>query len=183
MKQIDISSATQTVILDAAGKIVLENGADALTLDAVAHSAGISKGGLLYHFPSKKSLIEGMIRRLIKRMDASIEEERSKNSGDDLNAFILAFFRQDAEGNNISCALFAAIANDPGLLLPLQERYRRWQEKFASSAPTPELGTLIRLTLDGLWFSELAGLAPPAPAMRNKILDILQSMSKKDLSL
>ena len=41
-------------ILEAAERVVTEAGAAHLTLDAVAGKAGVSKGGLLYHFPSKK---------------------------------------------------------------------------------------------------------------------------------
>jgi hypothetical protein len=41
-------------ILDAAERVVLRDGVTHLTLDAVAAETGISKGGLLYHFPSKR---------------------------------------------------------------------------------------------------------------------------------
>jgi AcrR family transcriptional regulator len=37
-----------------------------MTLEAVAREADVSKGGLLYHFPSKEALISGMVRRLIE---------------------------------------------------------------------------------------------------------------------
>src|SRR5690242_2095382 len=40
-------------ILEAAERVVAEIGAARLTLDVVAQAAGVSKGGLLYHFPSK----------------------------------------------------------------------------------------------------------------------------------
>ena len=65
MKSNKVSSTTQISILNAACQIILERGAEALTIEAVAQKAGISKGGLLYHFPSKNKLIEGMINRLI----------------------------------------------------------------------------------------------------------------------
>ena len=48
-----------TAILDAANKVILDRGADGFTLDAVAREATVSKGGLLYHFPIQKKLIEG----------------------------------------------------------------------------------------------------------------------------
>ncbi len=53
MKQREISSAKRLLILDAASRVVLDKGASALTLESVAEQAGISKGGLLYHFPTK----------------------------------------------------------------------------------------------------------------------------------
>ena len=61
-------------ILQAALKVVEENGANHLTIDAVAAFANFSKGGVLYHFPTKKALLSGMVEHLIlaneKRMDA-----------------------------------------------------------------------------------------------------------------
>src|ERR1700692_1829110 len=40
-------------ILDAAERVILESGGRNFTLDAVAERAGISKGGLVYSFPTK----------------------------------------------------------------------------------------------------------------------------------
>ena len=180
MKQKDIYSTTQIIILDAASKIILDKGVDELTLDAVAKQAGISKGGLLYHFPSKKNLIEGMIKRLIDGVDAALDAELEKTGGDFLLAYIRISFENNPELNNISCALFAAIANDPQLLMPLQERYEQWQEQVAAAATSPEMGTLIRLVLDGLWMSDLLCFAPPSPEMRKKLLDLLLSMTSKE---
>ena len=44
-------------ILDAAAELVTEIGAGRLTLEAVAEKAGLSKGGLLYNFPTKEAAI------------------------------------------------------------------------------------------------------------------------------
>ena len=43
-------------ILEAAAKLADDTGPGSLSLEAVAKEAGISKGGLLYHFPSKAAL-------------------------------------------------------------------------------------------------------------------------------
>ena len=55
-------SITRQKILTAASQIVQCKGLQ-LTLEAVAKEAGLSKGGLLYHFSNKEALIEGMIVR------------------------------------------------------------------------------------------------------------------------
>jgi|GEM_PF-6563964 len=47
---------SREVILNAAEMVVVEVGAAHLTLDAVAQKAVVSKGGLLYNFPTKGSL-------------------------------------------------------------------------------------------------------------------------------
>jgi AcrR family transcriptional regulator len=50
-------------VLDAAEAVVVRQGIANLTLEAVAAEAGISKGGLLYHFPTKDRLIDALVRR------------------------------------------------------------------------------------------------------------------------
>ena len=65
-------------ILDAAAQLVGEVGSGRLTLDAVAERAGLSKGGLLYNFPSKEALLTGMIERMIEEAMAEKETLRSR---------------------------------------------------------------------------------------------------------
>lgn len=47
---------TRRLLLDAAGSVIRSRGITA-TLDDIAQAAGISKGGLIYHFASKDQLI------------------------------------------------------------------------------------------------------------------------------
>ncbi|MDJ1015900.1 MAG: TetR/AcrR family transcriptional regulator [Paracoccaceae bacterium] len=49
-------------ILDAARRIVRENGPDKLTFDAVAGRIGVSKQAVIYWFPNKARLVEGLAR-------------------------------------------------------------------------------------------------------------------------
>jgi AcrR family transcriptional regulator len=169
-------SATQMSILDAASKVILEKGGEALTLEAVAEVAGISKGGLLYHYPSKKKLIEAMVMRLIAEVDSRLTQELAKDD-DYVAAYIRASFGASAEWNRISSALIAAVTNDRDLMKPLQARFFRMQEEISSATHVPEFGTIVRLALDGLWMSDLFGFAPPSPELREKIFAYLLEMA------
>lgn len=51
-------------VLDAFEELLIDVGERAATLDAVARRAGVSKGGLLYHFPNKEALITATLERL-----------------------------------------------------------------------------------------------------------------------
>ena len=44
-------------LLESAAMIAGRDGIAALSLNAVAREAGVSKGGLLHHFPNKQALI------------------------------------------------------------------------------------------------------------------------------
>ena len=63
--------SARDALLDAYQSLLQEAGERATTLTAVAARAGVSKGGLLYHFASKEALAAGLIARL----DALVEED------------------------------------------------------------------------------------------------------------
>ncbi|WP_305142954.1 TetR/AcrR family transcriptional regulator [Kocuria marina] len=50
-------------LLTAFEHLVLSEGERAATLDAVAARAGVSKGGLLYHFPHRQALVDAALAR------------------------------------------------------------------------------------------------------------------------
>ena len=62
-------------ILEAAERVVGDVGAARMTLEGVAQAAGVSKGGLLYHFPTKEALTEAMIERLVRGFYAKVRQD------------------------------------------------------------------------------------------------------------
>ncbi|WP_285663941.1 TetR/AcrR family transcriptional regulator [Actinorhabdospora filicis] len=173
-------SETRERLLDAATRVLLVEGAGALTLDAVAREAGVSKGGLLYHFSSKQALVGGMVERLVGRFDRAL-----RGAGDSPGAatrtYIEATISPEAEGagseaDKVTAALFAAALVDPEALAPLREVYRRWQERLVRDGIDPVEATLARMAVDGWWLARLVDLAPPDPelhrALRARLLRI-----------
>lgn len=61
-------------ILDAAEAVILETEGRHFTLDAVAARAGISKGGLIYSFPTKDALITAALEREMARFQAAVDK-------------------------------------------------------------------------------------------------------------
>ena len=59
-------------VLDAFEAILIDDGERAATMDATARAAGVSKGGLLYHFGSKEALETGLLERLALLVDEDI---------------------------------------------------------------------------------------------------------------
>jgi AcrR family transcriptional regulator len=59
-------SETKEKIFNAVNDLYKTEGIDSLTLEKIAKRAGISKGGLLYHFPSKDSILAGLVERNLK---------------------------------------------------------------------------------------------------------------------
>jgi AcrR family transcriptional regulator len=157
----------------------VEQGAENFTLETVALEAGVSKGGLLYHFASKNALITGMMERSMALVDAALEEELVRSDGDYLTAYIRASFRTTADPAQVSRAIQAAIVRDPALLNPLRERFERMQREISQRASSPELGLLVRLAMDGLWYSELYQFAPPDGEQRRALQSLLLKIAKE----
>ena len=60
-------------VLDAFESLLIDVGERAATLDAVARRAGVSKGGLLYHFPNKEAMISALLERLDRLLAEDVE--------------------------------------------------------------------------------------------------------------
>lgn len=168
-------------MLGAALVLVAQNGYSALTLDAVGKAAGVSKGGVLYHFPTKEALVVALIEQLASGLDA----DQSTGAGEDAalpgaatRAYLDAVTRPaDAAEHRVTVAMLAAVAHDPHLLAPLQEQYRQWVARLDADG-LPEVDAhVVRLAADGLWAAELFGLAPPDPVLRTAILARLQQLA------
>jgi TetR/AcrR family transcriptional repressor of nem operon len=61
-------------LLDAAEELLLARGYDATQLDLVCERAGVSRGGLFYHFDSKEALAEAAVQRFFEGLVAEAEE-------------------------------------------------------------------------------------------------------------
>jgi AcrR family transcriptional regulator len=172
-------------ILDAAEARLLEHGPRGLVLDAVATDAGVSKGGLLYHFPSKEALAQALVERLVEGFDG---EQARLIDGDDgatgrrTRAYLRSTVTPDGEPADASAALMAGILAGMGgnreRLGPLYEAFARWQDRLEDDGVDPVRATLVRLAADGLWLSALLGLPPLDKKLARDVLAHLEELSR-----
>ncbi len=176
-------TSTRYLILETAIDLLGRDGASALTLEHVAREAGLSKGGLLYHFEGKEQLLVGLIELLIQDLDRkqvgdfltrSIYEEHSRTA---LNTDGIESpeNHRSLQGHEIASILMAALAINPHLLEPIRERYQNWQSIFLANTVNPTRSLIGRLAAEGLWFSEALGLAPPTREQRTALVLEIQS--------
>lgn len=170
---------TQIAILTAANQIVIEQGVEHLTLEQVAAQAGISKGGLLYHFPSKEALVKGMINFYLERFTEEFNltaDKEGDSPGRWNRSYLTTTFADNHRTPRMSSGLLAAVATDPSLLIPLQERFRSWVALLDQDGVDPTTAAIVHLVADGLWLVELFGLSAPDEAMKVKILQAIEAM-------
>jgi AcrR family transcriptional regulator len=174
----------RTFLLKAANVIVKRDGAENLTLDALARETGLSKGGVLYHFPTKEALLKSMLENWIEGFESSINEALKvthPGGGAWLRAFISASAAEENTPQSNSLSLLAAIANNYELLASARERAEVWQ-KQATSDFDPALATLLRLAADGLFWAELLDMAPPTGFLRAQVLDLMLTLANEQNS-
>ncbi|QQK75749.1 TetR/AcrR family transcriptional regulator [Salicibibacter cibarius] len=165
-------------LLEATQRVINERGVAYLTIENVAKEAGVSKGGLLYHFPSKSALIEGVIKEVLERYS---EEMENLNTNDTDTGHFLRSYAEASLNNpqQLTAGLLAAIATDKELLKPVQNNYREWQERIENDGLDPIMATIYRLAIDGLWFCDIFGLAPPEEAHRRDVLEKLYRLTRE----
>lgn len=174
------SSDTRRRILNAAAKVVISQGAARMTLENVADEAEVSKGGLLYHFPSKDALIEGMIEQMVQGLNERIRKEYDQdefgtNRGRWLRAITKANFQ--SEDLELSAGLTAAVLLNPMLLEANRQDYAYRQTLIEQDGVDIVWANIIRLVGDGIWFSELLGFAPPKEPLKSQIMERLLSLT------
>lgn len=175
---------TRRAILQAASRVTKEQSATALTLDAVARAAGVSKGGLLYHFPNKEALIQGMLRQYFDdfntRLTQLLEQEQDDTPGRWLRAYVKACFSEPLSDVSLITAGLAAVASIPQLLHIAHEEYAAWQQHAVEDGITSQTALLVMQATDGVWFSETFGLNIHEAALRSEIMEMLLQLIKEN---
>jgi len=171
---------TKRRLLDAAVAVVRRDGAGSLTLDAVAAEAGVSKGGLLYHFKTKRDLLDAMLEGWVEEFGTEIaaaEEGKGFAHGyvkaSDMTGWA-------ATERAIEFGLLAAMVDEPATLERVRARYAAWQNQLVAQAADPVDATVARLAADGLWLNDLLGLAPPAGELRERVIERMLALATED---
>ena len=160
---------TRDRLLDAAEAVVIERGVNAMTLEAVAARAKVSKGGLLYHFPSKEAVVQGMVSRI-----ASIVQERfasglaSEAPGPGRHARTMLSLMMDTEGSlfprlrRVAGPLLGAVASNPQMLQPMQRFFQRVYQGMLDDGLRRDRAWLVLAALDGLKFWRIFNILRPS---------------------
>jgi AcrR family transcriptional regulator len=154
------SNARESILL-ATCTLLVRQGSEKLTLDSVAQEAGVSKGGLLYHFPSKQALLEGVLSWLLDSFAAEIHAyvEADPNPVGRWNrAHINAGIKiGEEEKMRVIASLLSIISTNPNLQSILEKHVKSWCEHLYSDGIAPEKVTIMQLAVDGYFFRKMFG--------------------------
>lgn len=147
-------------------------GGDSPSLEKVAAAAGVSKGGLLYHFGSTTALRDGLIARALADTDAALVQ--AAEHGGAARAW-LRLSVPDEDQRRVWAGLLATVrlvGSDAALPPQLDEHAQRWQRLLSDELGDATRAEVVRLVGDGLLLQSLSG-TPAAPAAVEALADHL----------
>lgn len=145
-------------LLDCAAQIAAEQGAPAITIQAVADRAGVTKGGLLHHFDSKQALLAAVFSDLLEQMDREIDRTMAGDPaarGRFTRAYVRACFSDRLLGErSLWAALSVAIVSEPALRALWSSWLDGRMARHAETDGDPKL-MAVRLAADGVWLADM----------------------------
>lgn len=144
---------TRQALLDGAARALLAHGAS-VSLDVIAREAGVSKGGLLHHFPAKDTLLIALAEHLADRFAAAVQAQLDPDDdapGRLVRAYVRATLHEIDQGEIVreEATLMAALSTIPEVVRRAQEHTRTWRDAFAADGLDPRRTTLITRAADG----------------------------------
>lgn len=145
---------TRQAILQAALETIQERGTNA-ALGAIAERAGVTKGGLLHHFPSRDALLHALAKDSLDQLRIRVQElvELSENHpGKLLRGYIRALFEQNP---NTSAhfdypGIWSTLSVVPGVPEMLREDGAHWRARFAEDGLHPDRILFAQHAADGV---------------------------------
>lgn len=180
-------------ILDAATRVVQREGVTTLTYESVAAEAGLTKGGLLYHFPSREDLLLGLHQHVARNWELALEHQAGDTadqlSGDER---FRAFVRLSQNPERAELLLMLEASEDPVANAAWDEVFARW----APQPPEPAQGSvtetpdddaaqaaavrrfIARLAADGLWLYEALSTERLDPRLREQVTEEIIALAQ-----
>jgi AcrR family transcriptional regulator len=178
-------------ILDSAMQVALRDGILAITLDATAREAGISKGGLIHHFRTKDDLIAAMLEHVRAEVFRTMEERIAADDnprGRSFRAMVGMVLQPVAadqatgmapsEMSRFFTALLAASANNPLLLDSFRRSMVCLRERLLAEGPNGLRQVALWPAIHGLLLWQHLGVIAPEDPLCQSLIDELLSLAE-----
>ena len=151
--------SSKEAIFDALERVLCRQGLAATTMEAVAAEAGLSKGGVFYHFSSKKDMLFQLMERYERRFKEHREQimaELPESPSRLLKATIIASVDHPARKHQ-KIGNIVALLDDAELREKIQYLKKKIYDEITAEYEHPERVALAILATDGLWVADMFG--------------------------
>lgn len=164
--------------LEAARRIVRSRGAAHLTYEELARESGVTRGGILYHFPSKDDLLRALLEADLKDWDLASDAQAGPDAdaSSEIEGHVRCSLGAHASGaGDLVAGLLSAASTDPTLLAIVREHEQR---RFAAWS-WDDAGLLRYLTLlasEGAFWRNYFQLPPADVAVDVRLRALIERL-------
>lgn len=160
-------------ILNKAMELLLEVGIDSLSHKLISDELSLSKSAVLYHYPSKKALIEGLVNHYVEHLKIQLQcheapyiarglrPENAVLPG--MRSWYYSFSKNRKRWIEIGTALLSLAHEDPSLLEPLRQWYRDLYRTLEASDLDHTRAFNVMMAFDGFFNASKLGIMVMAP--------------------
>ena len=145
-------------ILDTYVDLLIHTGERAATLDAVATAAKVSKGGLLYHFSSKKALLEALAERTLTLAEEDFAAMEQAPGGGASAYYINSSTPDNTPFDRALIALSRLAQNNNELAQQTMSRIQDgWHALVLAELGDEQIARTVLLLGDGMYYNAAFG--------------------------
>ncbi|WP_209373679.1 TetR/AcrR family transcriptional regulator [Brevibacterium renqingii] len=156
-----------------------------VSLESVAHEAGLTKPGLMYHFPTKEALMLGLVDHAAEEWARRLREHTGRTSAE-LTCFerhrAYVAVATTAEVSRGDYWIFSDALYHPKLAQAWSRHLSPWFDTGGLDQRVVSLLTAARFCADGAWMSEATGVFPSddLAAVREHALGFIDAAEKNE---
>ena len=171
--------AARAKLLDAFVTILLEQGERAATLDAVAATAGVSKGGLLYHFPSKDALVDGLAEHVETLAAEDVQLMNTAPEGPSAYYIRTSVYADTPLDRAIIATTRLSQTANPRARRALRRMHQGWLDALSVEVTDPAAARAVMLIGDGLYYgAAMSGETSKTPPENvDELLDVVRRIT------
>jgi AcrR family transcriptional regulator len=168
-------------LFEQAIELVAHKGVDGLTIENLAVAAGMTKGGVQYHFHTKDQLVTELLAGLLQQVDEAIAFEAGADAHGAawLCAYINITLRAPSAADGVAISLLAAMPPDDPRAEPFRLASARWRERAERGVKDKALAQIIRMAADSAWIELIYGDLKTADlrTLRHRLFELVETLA------
>jgi AcrR family transcriptional regulator len=172
------SELSRKKAIAAALAILTREGVGALTFDSLSRESGISKGGLLHQFRTRRGVLEALLehqRGEFEQIAAEYLNGEGSSKDEPTLAAQIAIFRQALnQPHSVARAMLAVLVESPDMLETSRDRDSQIMKTIRKESSDHDLSLLRYFAASGMAFHLLIGLTELDEETRGRLFDRLQ---------
>lgn len=171
----------RAAIVTAAHRVTERLGGVDFSYETTATEAGLTKAGVLYHFPSREDLALAVVQYVAEAWEKAMLTALAVPLDEASPTQRIRAYVQVAAGDEVSradVAIYADALCRPEHLGPWNEVFRRWFDLTACSAPERARLSCARFAADGLWVAKATGTMVPEAEDYQALVKYLVSLTR-----